>query len=139
MRQCRLNATSFCVFLVLTACVSMAYAKPNIVFILADDLGWNDVSFHGNSQIPTPNIDAIGANGAYLNNYYVQPVCSPTRATLLTGRSVIRTGVYDPDLQDSVADLPLNFTLLRKLSLPLYSIVSYLTQACFTIVHFSCS
>ena len=122
MLQFRLNTVSFCVFLVLTSCLSMSYAKPNIVFILADDLGWNDVSFHGNSQIPTPNIDAIGANGAYLNNYYVQPVCSPTRATLLTGRSVIRTGVYDPDLQDSVADLPLNFTLLRKLPLLLTSI-----------------
>ena len=99
---------------ILTIFATTAYAKPNIVFILADDLGWNDVSFHGNSQIPTPNIDSIGANGAYLNNYYVQPVCSPTRATLLTGRSVIRTGVYDPNLSGNAADLSKNFTLLPQ-------------------------
>ena len=72
------------------------------------------MSFHGNTQIPTPNIDAIGADGAYLNNYYVQPVCSPTRTTLLTGRSVIRTGVYDPNLEGNQADLSLNFTLLPQ-------------------------
>jgi arylsulfatase A-like enzyme len=106
------------VFLVLvTLCeitIEAKVTKPNILFILADDLGWNDVSFHGNSQISTPNIDAIGANGAYLNNYYVQPVCSPTRATLLTGRSVIRTGVYDPNLSGNAADLSLNFTLLPQ-------------------------
>ena len=99
---------------ILTILATTAYAKPNIVFILADDLGWNDVSFHGNSQIPTPNIDSIGANGAYLNNYYVQPVCSPTRATLLTGRSVIRTGVYDPNLSGNAADLSKNFTLFPQ-------------------------
>ena len=105
-------------FLSSTVCavrnVSKNVSKPNIVFFLADDLGWNDVSFHGSEQIPTPHIDAIGQRGAYLNNYYVQPVCSPTRATLLTGRSVIRTAVYDPDLEGNVADLSLNFTLMPQ-------------------------
>jgi len=70
--------------------------RPNIVFILADDLAWNDVSFHGSQQIPTPNIDEIAATGIKLNNYYLQPVCSPTRATLLSGRHVIHTGIYNP-------------------------------------------
>lgn len=66
--------------------------------ILADDLGYNDVSFHGSSQVPTPNIDALAASGSQLNNYYVQPVCSPTRTSLLSGRHVIHTGVYVPFL-----------------------------------------
>ena len=74
-------------------------AKPNIVILLADDLGWTDVGFHG-GNIPTPNIDRIAAEGAQLNRYYVAPVCSPTRAGLMTGRYPIRFGamraVYPP-------------------------------------------
>ncbi len=76
-----------------------AVAAPNIVIILADDLGWTDVSLHGGS-IPTPNIDRIAVEGAELARYYVAPVCSPTRAGLLTGRYPIRYGamraVYPP-------------------------------------------
>ena len=52
---------------------------PNILIILADDLGWNDVSYHG-SEIPTPNIDKIISSGIELDRFYVQPTCSPTRA-----------------------------------------------------------
>lgn len=74
-------------------------AKPNIVILLADDLGWADVSFNGGG-IATPNIDRIAAEGAQLNRYYVAPVCSPTRAGLMTGRYPIRFGamraVYPP-------------------------------------------
>ena len=74
-------------------------ARPNIVILLADDLGCTDVTFHG-GNIPTPNIDRIAAEGAELARYYVAPVCSPTRAGLLTGRYPIRYGamrsVYPP-------------------------------------------
>ena len=58
-----------------------------------DDLGWNDVSHHGSPQIPTPHIDALAAGGVELTGYRVQPVCSPSRSTFLSGRHVIHTGV----------------------------------------------
>jgi hypothetical protein len=59
--------------------------RPNIIFIIADDLGYNDVGYHG-SEIKTPNIDKLAMSGVRLENYYVQPVCTPTRGQLLTGR-----------------------------------------------------
>ena len=65
---------------------------PNIVFIMADDLGFNDVGFNG-SSIRTPNIDKLAADGVRLNQFYVQPLCSPTRACLMTGRYPIRYGL----------------------------------------------
>ncbi|NAS12329.1 arylsulfatase [Poritiphilus flavus] len=69
--------------------------KPNIVLIMADDQGWGDLSIQGNSNLSTPNIDALAKNGASFENFYVQPVCSPTRAELLTGRYFTRLGIYD--------------------------------------------
>lgn len=68
--------------------------KPNVILIMTDDQGWGDLSFNGNSNLKTPNIDAIAKNGTSFENFYVQPVCSPTRAELLTGRHFTRLGVY---------------------------------------------
>src|SRR5262245_39564820 len=59
--------------------------QPNIVVILADDLGWNAVGFH-DGFVPTPNIDRIATEGVQLDRFYVSPMCSPTRAGLMTGR-----------------------------------------------------
>ena len=83
----------------LASAASGAAEKPNIVIIVADDLGWADVSFHG-TEIKTPKIDSLAAGGAVLDRFYVCPVCSPTRAGLMTGRYPIRYGsmraVYPP-------------------------------------------
>jgi hypothetical protein len=58
-------------------------SKPHIILTVADDLGYNDVSMHGSKQVPTPNLDAMAKAGVMLMNYYVQPVCSPTRSASL--------------------------------------------------------
>ncbi len=66
--------------------------RPHIVLFLADDLGWQDVGYHG-SEIKTPNIDALAKGGMRLEQFYVQPVCSPTRSSLMTGRWPFRMGL----------------------------------------------
>src|SRR5262245_1622289 len=71
---------------------ALAAEEPHVVFFLADDLGWGDVGFHG-SEIQTPNIDKLAAAGSRLEAFYVQPVCSPTRAALMTGRYPMRHGL----------------------------------------------
>ena len=73
----------------------MAVDKPNVVIILTDDLGWGDVSYHG-GYIPTPNIDKLAEDGMELNRFYSNPVCSPTRASLLTGLHIFNHGVVRP-------------------------------------------
>ena len=69
-----------------------SHKKPNIVFIMADDLGFKDVGYHG-GDIKTPNIDKLASEGTRLEQFYVQPVCSPTRSSLMTGRYPIRYGL----------------------------------------------
>jgi len=66
--------------------------KPNIIIILADDLGWGDLGYHG-SDIMTPNIDRLSKEGIILNRYYTAPICSPTRAGLMMGRYPNRVGI----------------------------------------------
>lgn len=67
---------------------------PHVLVILADDQGWGDLSLHGNQNLDTPALDRLAAEGAQFENFYVQPVCSPTRAEFLTGRYYPRSGVY---------------------------------------------
>jgi arylsulfatase A-like enzyme len=66
--------------------------RPNIIYILADDLGWADVGWHG-GEIRTPHLDKLADGGAKLEQFYVLPVCTPTRAALMTGRYPIRHGL----------------------------------------------
>ncbi len=70
-----------------------AEKKPNIVHIVADDLGWKDVGFNGCADIRTPNLDALAKGGAKFTQFYVQPMCTPTRAALMTGRYPFRYGL----------------------------------------------
>ncbi len=91
--------------------------RPNILYIMADDLGWKDVGYHG-SEIKTPHIDHLAKGGVRLERFYVMPVCSPTRAALMTGRYPIRyglqTGVVRPWAQYG---LPLDeYTLAQGLN-----------------------
>ena len=66
--------------------------RPHVVYLLADDMGYADTGYHG-SEIKTPNLDKLAAQGAKLEQFYVQPVCSPTRAGLMTGRYPMRHGL----------------------------------------------
>jgi arylsulfatase A-like enzyme len=78
--------------LALLTIIARSAEKPDIIFLLADDLGAYDVGWRG-SEIKTPNLDNLAASGAKLDQFYVQPVCSPTRASLMTGRYPIRYGL----------------------------------------------
>jgi arylsulfatase B len=66
--------------------------RPNVLIFLADDLGWNDVGYHG-SEIQTPSIDRLAAEGTQLDRFYSFPLCSPTRSALMTGRYPLRLGL----------------------------------------------
>ena len=88
--------------------------KPHIVFILADDLGFNDIGYH-NSKIKTEVLDELAHTGVKLQNYYVQPICTPTRAQLLTGRYNIHTGLQHSIIWPSQANaLPKNETTIAE-------------------------
>lgn len=69
--------------------------KPNIILIITDDQGYGDFGFTGNHLVKTPTLDALASRSIEFTNYYVSPVCAPTRASLMTGRYSLRTGVRD--------------------------------------------
>jgi len=69
--------------------------KPNILLIATDDQGYWDLGIHGNPVIETPALDKLGAESVRFRRFYVSPVCAPTRASLMTGRHYLRTGVYN--------------------------------------------
>lgn len=80
--------------LLLTLCSSLFAAKPNIIFVMADDMGWGQTGYRGHPVLKTPNLDAMAAKGLRFERFYAgNPVCSPTRATVLTGRTNERAGV----------------------------------------------
>jgi len=80
-------------------------AQPNVVVILTDDQGWGDLGVNGNSDLSTPNIDSLARDGVRFDRFYVCPVCSPTRAELLTGRYHPRSGVFSTSAGGERMDL----------------------------------
>ena len=83
--------------LLILICLGCKFQKenpPNVIIILTDDQGWGDLSVNGNLDLSTPNIDKLGRTGVQFDRFFVSPVCSPTRAELLTGRYHVRGGVY---------------------------------------------
>ena len=68
---------------------------PNVILIITDDQGYGDLNFNGNPNIITPALDNFAAESVRFNNFYVSPVCAPTRSSLMTGRYSLRTGVRD--------------------------------------------
>ncbi|KAL4707909.1 hypothetical protein ACJJTC_013700 [Scirpophaga incertulas] len=90
-----------------------AQKQPNIVLILVDDMGWNDVSFHGSDQILTPNIDTLAYSGVILQQYYSEAICTPARTALLTGKYPMRLGMHGfPLLNSEDRGIPLTERLL---------------------------
>jgi arylsulfatase A-like enzyme len=104
-------------------CHAQPTRRPNILLILSDDQGWGDLSINGNKNLKTPNIDSMARSGATLDHFYVQPVCSPTRAELLTGRYHPRTGVRG--VSQGQERINPNETLLSQL----LRLLGYLTGA----------
>jgi arylsulfatase A-like enzyme len=93
MLKLLLQGSLWLALLVVPASSQAAETRPNIVHIVADDLGWKDVGFNGCTDIKTPNLDALATGGAKLTQFYVQPMCTPTRAALMTGRYPFRYGL----------------------------------------------
>lgn len=87
--------------------------RPHIVLIVADDLGWGDVGYQG-SEIQTPRIDALAADGVRFERFYAQPTCSPTRSALMTGMMPRRLGVLRPISKNEALGLPLEWKLLPE-------------------------
>ena len=113
---------------VLSSHMALASSRsPNVVFILADDLGWSDLGCYGADLHETPNIDRLAQKGVRFTQAYAMPVCSPTRASILTGRHAARLhltiwregalGVpHDQPLlpPPAIADLPLSEVTLAE-------------------------
>jgi arylsulfatase A-like enzyme len=92
-----LRLTIFALLLSLSSGLTSSFAapaKPNIIFVMADDMGWGQTGYRGHPVLKTPNLDAMAAGGLRFERFYAgAPVCSPTRASVLTGRTNDRTGV----------------------------------------------
>ncbi|CAG5115309.1 unnamed protein product [Candidula unifasciata] len=107
-----------CLLLILNCLKTVTCAKeqqPNIVLVVADDYGYRDIGYHG-AEFATPTLNKLAAEGVKLENYYVQPICSPTRSQLMTGRYQIHTGLQHDIIWPSQPNgLPLQFPTIADL------------------------
>ena len=88
--------------LMLSAVLHAAPAKPNIIFILADDLGFAEIGANGSDRYQTPNVDSLAKTGIRFNHFYTAPLCGPSRALILLGRYAFRTGAVTQDACASI-------------------------------------
>ena len=106
------------VLIALCALVARASNPPHIVFLLGDEVGWNDVSWHSNVTL-TPNLQQLADGGLRLQQHYVQRWCAPTRAALMTGRYPYNTGMmnygHSSGHEEERTAVPLSFSMLPKL------------------------
>jgi arylsulfatase A-like enzyme len=122
----RFLCISFCCCLVLGGCsdagdvseiaAEKADTRPNIILLMADDMGWGDTSFRGHPHLQTPNLDRMAVNGLVFDRFYsAAPVCSPTRASVLTGRHPFRSGIYFAMVPGAESALPRDEATLGQL------------------------
>jgi arylsulfatase A-like enzyme len=106
-------------------------ARPNVVFILADDLGINDLSCYGRKDQPTPNLDRLEKQGARFTDAYAQPVCSPSRAAILTGKAPARLHLttFLPGRADAPSQKLLHPKINQQLPLDEKTVAQYLKDA----------
>ena len=102
MERLSVFGKAFCGLLVILPWAAAHATAPNIVFFLADDLGYNDLAAHGNPFAKTPQLDRFATDAVAFSRYYTAPVCNPARAALMTGRvgrsrQVIRPRCSGPD------------------------------------------
>jgi arylsulfatase I/J len=87
------------VLIALAAAAVCNAKKPNLFYLLVDDLGWANVGFHSSSpEVVTPNLDALASSGAILDRFYTHPYCSPARSALQSGRAPIHVNVLNSDI-----------------------------------------
>ena len=84
----------FCILFFGALSLTLAERPPNILLMLTDDQGWGDLSMHGNPRLETPHLDRLGSESLRFSDFYVNPACAPTRASLLTGRHYHRNNVW---------------------------------------------
>ena len=94
MKKNKLNTFSLFFLLFIWSCQIHKNNPPNVILIMTDDQGWGDLSLNGNLDLTTSHIDHLGETGVRFDRFYVSPVCSPTRAEILTGRHHVRGGVF---------------------------------------------